>query len=39
MQIELPDQTIRDVHAMLARTGGSADVTQYVDRTVKRVFL
>lgn len=36
MQIEIPDQTVRDVQAMLARTGGDVDVTSYVDRTLKR---
>lgn len=35
MQIELPDNTIRDLEAMLARTGGG-DLAEYVDRTVKR---
>jgi hypothetical protein len=39
MQIELSDQTVRGVQTMLARTGGSADVMQYVDRTLKRAFL
>jgi hypothetical protein len=36
MQIDLSDQTMRDVEAMLARTGGKANLTEYVDRTLKR---
>ena len=35
MQIELPDQTIRDVEALLAKRG-EGDVTAFVERTVQR---
>lgn len=38
MQIELPDQTIRDVQAMLAKRGERTDVSQYVDRTLQRAL-
>ena len=38
MQIKLSDQTVRDVQAMLARTGGNPDLTAYVDRTLKRAI-
>lgn len=39
MQIELPDQTVRDVQAMLANRGENRDVSEYVDRTLQRALL
>jgi hypothetical protein len=38
MQIELSDQTVRDVEAMLAKRGENGDVSQYIDRTVQRAL-
>ena len=38
MQIELPDQTIRDVQAMLAKRDERTDISQYVDRTLQRAL-
>ena len=38
MQIELPDQTIRDVQTMLAKRGKAADIAQYVDQTLQRAL-
>lgn len=38
MQIDVPDQTVLDVQAMLARTGGNANLTEYVDRTLRRAI-
>ena len=34
MKIELPDETIRDVEAVVARDGG--DVVDFIDRAVRR---
>jgi hypothetical protein len=39
MQVELPEQTIRDVEAMLAKRGENGDVSQYIDRTLQRALL
>lgn len=36
MQIELSDQTIRDVQALLAKRGEGVDVSAFVDRTLQR---
>ncbi|MCI0333012.1 MAG: hypothetical protein L0228_07300 [Planctomycetes bacterium] len=36
MQIEVPDQTVRDVEALLAERGENGDVSQFVDRTLQR---
>ena len=38
MQIELPDQTVRDVEALLAERGENGDVSQYIDRTLQRAL-
>jgi len=38
MQIELPDQTVRDVETMLAKRGHSGDVSDYIDRTLQRAL-
>lgn len=38
MQIELPDQTVRDVEAMLANRGERSDVSAFVDRTLQRAM-
>lgn len=38
MQIQLPDQTIRDVQAMLAKRGENGDVSDYIDRTLQRAL-
>lgn len=38
MQIELPDQTVRDVQAMLAKRGENGDVSQFIDQTVQRAL-
>jgi len=38
MQIELPDQTVRDVQAMLAKRGENGDVSQYIDDTLQRAL-
>ncbi len=38
MQIELPDQTIQDVRALLAKRGENGDISQYIDRTVQRAL-
>ncbi|MEX2168886.1 MAG: hypothetical protein WD851_06225 [Pirellulales bacterium] len=38
MQIELPDQTIRDVQTMLAKRGEAPDIAQYVDQTLQRAL-
>jgi Ribbon-helix-helix domain len=39
MQIEVPDQTVRDVQALLAKRGESSDVSQYIDQTLQRALL
>jgi hypothetical protein len=36
VQIELSDQTIRDVQALLAKRGEGVDVSAFVDRTLQR---
>ena len=38
MQIELSDQTIRDVQALLAKRGEGVDVSGFVDRTLQRAL-
>ena len=38
MQIELSDQTIRDVKALLAQRGEGVDVSAFVDRTLQRAL-
>ena len=38
MQIELSDQTIRDVQALLAKRGERVDVSAFVDRTLQRAL-
>ena len=38
MQIELPDQTVRDLQALLAKRGENRDVSQYIDRTLQRAL-
>ncbi len=38
MQIELSDQTIRDVRALLAKRGEGVDVSAFVDRTLQRAL-
>lgn len=38
MQIELSDQTIRDVQALLAKRGEGVDVSTFVDRTLQRAL-
>jgi transposase-like protein len=37
MKIELPDKTIRDVEAVVARDGG--DIIEFIDRAVNRSLL
>jgi hypothetical protein len=36
MRIELPDQTVRDVEAMLAKRGENGNVSDFIDRTLQR---
>ena len=38
MRVELPDQTVRDVEAMLARRGENRDVADFIDRTLQRAL-
>jgi hypothetical protein len=38
MQIEIPDETVRDVQDMLAKRGEDGDVSQYIDRTLQRAL-
>lgn len=38
MQINLPDQTIRDVQELLTRQGSALDVAAFVDRTLQRAL-
>ncbi len=38
MQIEIPDQTARDVQAMLVKRGKNGDVSQFIDQTVQRAL-
>lgn len=39
MQVELPDQTVRDVQLMLDKRGEPANVAEFIDRTVQRALL
>jgi hypothetical protein len=36
VKIDLPDQTIQDVRALLAQRGETVDVSAFVNQTVKR---
>lgn len=38
MLIEIPDQTVRDVQAMLVKRGKNGDVSQFIDQTVQRAL-
>ena len=38
MQIDLPEQTIRDIQAVLANQGDPVSVATYVDRTLQRAL-
>ena len=38
MRIELPDKTVRDVEAMLAKLGDSGNVSEFIDRTLQRAL-
>ena len=38
MQIELPEQTVRDVEAMLAKRGETIGISKFVDRTLQRAL-
>jgi Arc/MetJ-type ribon-helix-helix transcriptional regulator len=38
MQVELPDKTIRDVEAMLAKRGDNGNVSEFIDRTLQRAL-
>jgi Arc/MetJ-type ribon-helix-helix transcriptional regulator len=38
MQVELPDKTVRDVEAMLAKRGQNGNVSEYIDRTLQRAL-
>jgi hypothetical protein len=38
MQVELPDKTIRDVEAMLAKRGQNGNVSEFIDRTLQRAL-
>ena len=38
MQIELPDKTVRDVEAMLAKRGQNGNVSEFIDRTLQRAL-
>jgi hypothetical protein len=38
MQIELPDKTVRDVEAMLAKRGENGNVSDFIDRTLQRAL-
>ena len=38
MQVELPDKTVRDVEAMLAKRGENGNVSEYIDRTLQRTL-
>jgi Arc/MetJ-type ribon-helix-helix transcriptional regulator len=38
MQVELPDKTIRDVEAMLAKRGKNGNVSEFIDRTLQRAL-
>jgi hypothetical protein len=38
MQIDLPDKTVRDVEAMLAKRGQNGSVSEFIDRTLQRAL-
>ncbi len=38
MNIDLPEQTIRGVEAVIAGVGGGVDVPAYIDRSVRRAI-
>jgi hypothetical protein len=38
VQIELPDQTVRDVQMLLAERGESVDVAAFVNQTLRRAL-
>jgi Arc/MetJ-type ribon-helix-helix transcriptional regulator len=38
MQVELPDNTVRDVEAMLAKRGENGNVSEFIDRTLQRAL-
>jgi hypothetical protein len=38
MRIELPDKTVRDVEAMLAKRGENGNVAEFIDRTLQRTI-
>lgn len=38
MQVELPDKTVRDVEAMLAKRGHKGNVSEFIDRTLQRAL-
>jgi hypothetical protein len=38
MQIELPDQTVRDLQTMLAKRGEGVDVSAFVNLTLQRAL-
>lgn len=38
MQVEIPDQTVRDIQAMLAKRGQNGNVSQFIDKTVQRAL-
>jgi len=38
MRIELPEQTVREVEALLAKRGESGDVSEFIDRTLQRTL-
>jgi len=39
MQINLPDDTIRDIEAFLASSGEKLDVTAFIDQSVRQSML
>jgi Arc/MetJ-type ribon-helix-helix transcriptional regulator len=38
MQVDLPDKTVRDVEAMLAKRGENGNVSEFIDRTLQRAL-
>jgi hypothetical protein len=38
MQVELPDKTVRDVEATLAKRGQNGNVSEFIDRTLQRAL-
>jgi Arc/MetJ-type ribon-helix-helix transcriptional regulator len=38
MQVELPNDTVRDVEALLAQRGENGGVSEFIDRTVQRAL-